>query len=124
MFGMATPDLTALAATVAKLETMLEPDGAVYRYTANALEQAVVTLRGSGADEVTVEMQVGGVPLPDADVWITSDAAGDNVVAGTLQTNSEGKAVFLLDAGNTYYLWMQKDGYNSIEGRAFVAVAD
>ena len=65
-----------------------------------------------------------GNAVADADVWITSDSAGNTVIGGTLQTDSDGKAVFLLDAGTTYYLWMQKDGTNSILGESFTAVAD
>jgi hypothetical protein len=84
----------------------------------------IAGIPGPGADECTINIKVGGTPVPDADVWITSDAAGDTIVAGTLQTDSSGDVTFLLDAGNTYYLWMQKDGYNSIEGTSFVAVAD
>lgn len=79
---------------------------------------------GPGADEVTITVTVAGNPVADADVWITSDAAGTTVVAGTLQTDSNGQATFLLDAGSTYYLWVQKDGINSIQGQSFVAVAD
>lgn len=79
---------------------------------------------GPGADICTITILSNGVPVPDADVWISSDAAGGNVIAGTLQTDSSGKATFLLDAGVTYYLWMEKDGENPILGKAFVAVAD
>ena len=128
MLGMTTPDLTALAATAAKLDAMIEADGPLYRYTANALEQVAGAvgdvLRGTGADEVTITVLIGGAPVPDADVWITSDAAGDVVVAGTLQTDSGGHAAFLLDAGSTYFLWVQKDSINSISGESFVAIAD
>lgn len=83
---------------------------------------------GTGADSVTVKVHAdsptNSVPLADADVWVTSDSAGATVVAGTLQTDSAGEATFLLDAGVTYYLWVQKDGANSIRGQSFVAVAD
>ena len=80
---------------------------------------------GSGADQVTITINdQSGDPIADADVWITSDAAGTNVVAGTLQTNSDGEALFLLDDGASYYLWAQKDGQNSRNGVAFVAEAD
>jgi len=57
-------------------------------------------------------------------VWISTDSGGGNVVAGTLQTDDNGQATFMLDEGNTYYLWMQKAGYNSIQGEEFTAVAD
>ena len=79
---------------------------------------------GPGASSVTMTITESGNAVADADVWITSDSAGNTVIGGTLQTDSDGKAVFLLDAGTTYYLWMQKDGTNSILGESFTAVAD
>jgi len=79
---------------------------------------------GVGADEVTLNIKVGGINLADADVWVTSDSAGTTVVAGTKQTDSNGNVTLMLDDGNTYYLWVQKDGYTSIQGESFVAVAD
>jgi hypothetical protein len=85
-----------------------------------------VSEAGIGADEVTITWTntTTGLPVSDGDVWITSDSAGNNVVAGTLQTNSSGQVTFLLDAGSTYYFWAQKDGVNSVNGQSFVAVAD
>ena len=79
---------------------------------------------GNGADAVTLHFTVGVTPIADADVWISTDAAGTNVIAGTLQTNASGNVTFMLDAGETYYTWFQKDGVNSIQGDDFVAVAD
>jgi hypothetical protein len=83
---------------------------------------------GTGADQVTLRFYsdppANTAPIADADVWVTNDADGANVVAGTLQTNSQGEAEFLLDAGVTYYVWMQKDGDNPILGESFVAAAD
>jgi len=79
---------------------------------------------GPGEDEVTLTFTVDGAPVADASVWVTADADGDYRVAGPLETNSLGKATFLLNAGLTYYAWMQKDGCNPIVGEAFTAVAD
>lgn len=81
---------------------------------------------GSGADICTMTItQTGtGTPIANANVWITSDAAGTTIVAGSLPTKTDGTVVLLLDAGVTYYLWMQKDGEQSIQGQVFVAVAD
>lgn len=81
-------------------------------------------LRGPGADSVTINIKSDAVNVADADVWITADEAGTNTVAGTLQTNAGGNVTFLLDEGETYYLWMQKDSINSIQGEEFVAEAD
>lgn len=81
---------------------------------------------GTGADQVTITIldPCTMYPIADADVWVTSDVAGLNVVAGTLQSDSSGQVLFLLDAGTVYYLWMQKDGTKSIRGEQFTAVAD
>lgn len=50
-----------------------------------------------------------GAPIPDAQVTVTSDIAGNTVIAqGT--TNNSGVVTFRLDAG-TYYFWRRKAGY-------------
>jgi hypothetical protein len=81
---------------------------------------------GHVADSVTVTITQDCNPIPDADadVWITSNADGSTTITGTLQTDSGGEATFLLDARVTYYLWMQKDDYNSMLGEEFEAEAD
>lgn len=81
---------------------------------------------GAGADQVTIKITDPATlfPISDADVWVTTDQAGLNVIAGTLQSDSAGEVLFLLDAGTTYFLWMQKEGTKSIRGEEFVAVAD
>lgn len=78
-------------------------------------------LDGPGASPNELTFQSQGLPLVGASVWLSSDALGVDVVAGTEETNSEGKVVFLLSVGVTYYVWMQKSGYNDILGEAFVA---
>jgi hypothetical protein len=92
--------------------------------TVNNIETVIEGMTGPGADTVTMTITADGDAVPDADVWITSDAAGDTTVAGVSQTNSDGEVAFLLDDGNTYYLWMQRDGFNSIQGQLFTAVKD
>ena len=84
-----------------------------------------VSLGGAGADAVTLTIKTdGGAVIADADVWISTDAAGANVVAGTLQSNDLGQVRFMLDAGLTYYCWRQKAGMNFDNPQSFVAVAD
>lgn len=100
-----------------------------WQYTVDALENGpggggATQPIGTGADLCTMNINVGGINIPDADVWITSDPNGATPVAGTLQTDSNGNVQFMLDDGNTYYLWMQKDGVNSILGQQFIADAD
>jgi hypothetical protein len=66
---------------------------------------------GFGGTATTIQVDSGGTPQDGAAVWVTSDAAGAYLVAGTLTTNSEGNVTFYLDAG-TYYVWAQKAGVN------------
>lgn len=66
---------------------------------------------GGGALPYTVTVTEDGAPSDGAEVWISTDEAGTNVIAGTLVTNALGHAVFMLDAA-TYYLWKQKSGVN------------
>lgn len=77
----------------------------------------VVAGRTASAVEFTytVTDSVSGNPVEGANVWITSDLAGNNTLwAGT--TNSSGIAVDangnkpFLDAG-TVYVWIQRAGY-------------
>lgn len=83
------------------------------------------TAIGTGGDQVTINVKdSGGTPLGNASVWITLDAAGANVFAGVQTTDSNGDVLFLLDDGNTYFLWARKGGFNEVEGQSFVANAD
>jgi hypothetical protein len=82
---------------------------------------------GSGGDQVSVFVysDVGETqPIVGAQVWITTDAAGNNFNAGSLYTDDNGQVTFLLTAGETYYKWVRAAGYNPVLGDSFVAVAD
>jgi hypothetical protein len=67
---------------------------------------------GSGAITFTYTLtnSVDGLPIADADVWVTSDIAGTNVLASG-RTNASGVVTLYLDAG-TIYVWRQKSGWN------------
>jgi hypothetical protein len=85
----------------------------------DAQVSAVGGQAGSGSLSCTITVQDGGgAPLDGAAVWITTDAAGSNVVAGTQYTNASGQTVFLLDAGS-YYAWKQLSGYNFTNPESF-----
>ncbi len=58
---------------------------------------------GLNATVVTVE-DVDDAPIMGAEVWVTTDIEGTNVIAGILTTNSLGQVTFYLDSG-TFYLW-------------------
>lgn len=130
--GYIDTEVAAIKAVTDKLNTALVLDGAVYQFTTNALELGPAGGGGGGggsgpgADQVTLTIndETTGDPIPDAQVWITSDVGGLVTVAGYDSTNADGEVVFMLDNGASYYLWMQKDGHQSIRARAFTAVAD
>ncbi|MFC1999146.1 hypothetical protein ACFLXE_00120 [Chloroflexota bacterium] len=70
--------------------------------------------QGPGATSWTTPQildQESGLPIADVACWVTTDAGGLNIIAGTLSTNAQGYATFLLEVG-TYYLWKHKNGYN------------
>ncbi len=74
-------------------------------------EWASVGAAGSGA--ITYDYNVSdpdGTPVDGVYVWVTLDAAGNNIVASAY-TDVLGNARFYLDAG-TYYFWANKSGYN------------
>lgn len=85
---------------------------------------AAISIKGTGADQVTILIEDDSIPEPGVSVWITSDSSGTNVIAGSLTTNSSGEVTFLLNNGSTYYLWAQKEGKISIQGQLFTAVKD
>lgn len=79
------------------------------------VDVAVSTRLGTGGGStsyaVTVTRPDGTTPISGASVWVTTDSAGGNVIAGTLTTDGSGVATFMLDAG-AYYLWRQAEGWN------------
>ena len=82
-------------------------------------EVVYVSISGAGALQRTIGVTVGGNPLEGASLWVATDAAGTNIVAGPLTTSSGGVVTVLLDAG-TFYVWVQKDGYDAIVGQSIV----
>ncbi len=70
------------------------------------------TAMTAGAKEwsYTLLDEVTGLPIPDADVWVTSDAQGEHKLASG-RTDQQGRVTFYLDAGGIY-VWRQKSGWN------------
>jgi hypothetical protein len=58
----------------------------------------------------TLTNAIDGSPVADADIGVTSDAAGANRLASG-RTSQFGVVTFYLDAG-TVYVWRQKTGWN------------
>lgn len=65
---------------------------------------------GTGAITYVYTLTDGLNPIENAQVWVSTDIAGSNVIASGY-TSSLGTVTFYLDAG-TYYIWRQKNGYN------------
>lgn len=65
---------------------------------------------GSGTYTYTLTSSVTALPIDDAQVWLTTDAGGTNIVASG-RTDAAGQVTFKVDSG-TYYLWASKSGWN------------
>jgi hypothetical protein len=67
---------------------------------------------GPGGIPTTIVIEnTGNAVLGGVSCWITSDSAGATTIAGTLQTNSLGSVLFMLDAGVNYF-WRHSLTYN------------
>lgn len=87
------------------------------------LSSIISSSLGAGAVSTTIEvLDSSGNPIDGVEVWITSDPAGGNVVAGTLVTDAFGNATFMLDAG-TYYVFRQKSGINFLDNPSSIVVS-
>jgi hypothetical protein len=53
-----------------------------------------------------------GAPIDGAEVWVTTDLAGANIIASGV-TDAYGVVTFTLDAG-VVYVWRKKAGYNFV----------
>lgn len=58
----------------------------------------------------TVYQEDGVTPLPDCRVWVTTDTAGQNVVAGPYVSDYFGVVTFILNTG-PHYIWRRKTGW-------------
>ena len=74
---------------------------------------SVIPVAGAGAKEFiyTVQLETG-VPIGQCLVWVTSDVAGNVVLASGI-TNDTGDVVFYLNPGLNYF-WRKKAGYNFV----------
>jgi hypothetical protein len=108
--GLNDPTAAAIADAVWE-EAIGDHDGTAGS-TAEALAgAAAATIAGAGATPWVLTIGDGEDPIEGASVWVSTDAGGDNVVAGPLISDSFGDVTFLLDAG-TYYAWVRSDGFN------------
>lgn len=79
------------------------------------LDAKVSLLRAVGPGGISYIYRVfnntNNFPIIDAEVWISSDVNGLNVIGGTTKTDSQGNALFELPAG-TYYFWTRHSHYS------------
>jgi len=87
-----------------------ESGGLNIEHTEQVVTWSPVAL-GAGPIEWTYTLtETGGSPpIADAEVWVTTDASGSNMIADAV-TNAFGVATFYLPAG-VYYVWRRKSGY-------------
>lgn len=90
-----------------KLASILEDTGTTIPALINASGGA-----GSILHSYTITDSADGTPIDGVEVWVSTDAAGVNVVASGY-TNSSGVFSVMLDAG-TYYFWRKRSGYNFV----------
>ena len=80
------------------------------------LDAQISTCCNLGAGAVTfvytLTSSVDGTPIDEADVWVTSDIAGANILASG-RTDLAGQVTFYLDVG-THYFFRQRDGWTFI----------
>lgn len=112
----------------ALLNELIGSDGGVSQFTANALELAPSGGGGggtAGAGSQTVDITIkdtSGNPIDGVSVWITTDSAGTNVIAGTHVSNNMGIVPsFFLNPG-VYYRWAKLGGRNFQNPQQFTVV--
>jgi hypothetical protein len=103
----AAPDNTSVAAIKVVTDQM--------RFTvANQVDSNALTggggggggLAGAGATLETIHIETAAhAPIPNAGVWLSTDSAGADVIAGTLYTDDAGDVAFMVDIGVSYYVW-------------------
>lgn len=136
-----SPDNTGInniKAVTDRINAMLEVDGPVYRYTANALEQApsgggsvgftlqdiltgIINDHGSGlytssdssgSNTVNITIDDGTTPLPD--VLVTVFGSDGIAIIDQKRTNNSGIASFALDAGDYVVNISSINGFSSL----------
>lgn len=116
--GEASADLTASGGTYVLTTDSLE----AIRDRGDAAWTTGSSVLGTGSQTVIIECLNGAVPVDGCAVWVTTDSAGTNVVAGTLYTDAFGRVTVYLDPG-TYYIWRQIAGVNYTNPQTIVVTS-
>jgi len=106
--GLVYPDATGTKPPIGSEEMYIVSDMEV---VIDATISSRTTL-GAGAITWTYTLTDAGTgaPIDGAEIWITTDSAGANIIASGI-TDTYGIATFTLDAG-TVYVWRKKAGFN------------
>lgn len=101
-----------IAAINEKIDTIDSNVDAILVDTGTTIPALINSDSGAGTIQHTYTMtdSADGTPIDGVEVWVSTDAAGVNVIASG-HTNSSGIVNFMLDAG-TYYFWRKRSGYN------------
>ena len=101
-----------IAAINEKIDTIDSNVDAILVDTGTTIPALINSDSGAGTIQHTYTMtdSADGTPIDGVEVWVSTDAAGVNVIASGY-TNSSGIVIFMLDAG-TYYFWRKLSGYN------------
>jgi hypothetical protein len=89
--------------TAAQIDTQLTSTHGTGSWTAD--------VAGSGSILTKIIVSVNNILLDNVAIYATTDIYGNNVVAGTLYTDTFGEVSFMLDPG-VYYIWKHLSGYN------------
>lgn len=121
LYRLDLPD-AALAAGTAFVTVSLGFTGVLGEAALVLLQQPLSNL-GSGAVawQIQINKSTGG-PLPNAEVWVTTDAGGAAVAAGVLVSSDAGVVTVMLDPG-VYYLWVTERGFDRQNPTPFTVTA-
>lgn len=78
---------------------------------------------GTDTCTLTIRNAGGTAAIADAQVYVSTDAAGTNR-SRVKTTDSLGQVKFDLTAGETYYLWVTHDDWTGTNPTSFIAAAD
>ena len=115
-FSIENRNITAAVPTVEQIRAEIDSNStqlaAILEDTGTTIPALINSDSGAGTIQhtYTVTDSSDGMPIDGVEVWVSTDAAGVNVIASGY-TNSSGIINFMLDAG-TYYFWRKRSGYN------------
>lgn len=111
--GYIAPDNASIAAILEDTGTTIPATLSTIDSVVDAIKLKTDTLVGPGTGIIpwtyTVTDAADGTPIEGVTVTITTDTAGETIVAESV-TNASGIATFYLNAG-AYYIWRVKTGY-------------